>query len=119
LKGTQDILNIQPLIRFHLTEDWNLITRTIFPLTWQRSRRQTIYRLLKELLRESIDAHAELDAAVGRHVGVSARHLALYLDATVMFLNLGISQFAPERLEACKGAFFVLPVGASTPPRRR
>ena len=35
LKGTQDILNVQPVIPFHVTEDWNLITRTIFPLTWQ------------------------------------------------------------------------------------
>ena len=35
LKGTQNILDIQPVIPFHLTEDWNLITRTIFPLTWQ------------------------------------------------------------------------------------
>jgi hypothetical protein len=35
LKGTQDILNIQPVIPIHLSEDWNLITRTIFPLTWQ------------------------------------------------------------------------------------
>jgi len=35
LKGTQDILNIQPVIPIHLSEDWNLITRTIFPLIWQ------------------------------------------------------------------------------------
>ena len=35
LKGTQDILNIEPVIPIHLNEDWNLITRTIFPLTWQ------------------------------------------------------------------------------------
>lgn len=35
LKGTQDILNVQPVIPIHLNEDWNLITRTIFPLTWQ------------------------------------------------------------------------------------
>ena len=35
LKGTQDILNIQPVIPIHLNEDWNLITRTIFPLIWQ------------------------------------------------------------------------------------
>jgi hypothetical protein len=36
-KGTQDILNIQPVIPFHLNQDWNLITRTILPLTWSPS----------------------------------------------------------------------------------
>src|SRR5262249_5051660 len=35
LRGTQNILNVQPVIPIHLTPDWNLITRTIFPLTWQ------------------------------------------------------------------------------------
>ena len=34
---TQNILNIQPVLPFHLGEDWNLITRTIFPLVWQPS----------------------------------------------------------------------------------
>lgn len=34
---TQEILNIQPVIPVHVTEDWNLITRTIFPLVWQPS----------------------------------------------------------------------------------
>ena len=29
-----------------------------------------------------IDPHAELDAAIGRHIGVSFRHLALHLDGT-------------------------------------
>jgi hypothetical protein len=33
--GTQDILNIQPVIPFELDKDWNLITRTIIPLIWQ------------------------------------------------------------------------------------
>ncbi|MBN8548751.1 MAG: neuromedin U [Deltaproteobacteria bacterium] len=32
---TQDILNIQPVIPFQISEDWNLITRTITPLIWQ------------------------------------------------------------------------------------
>jgi hypothetical protein len=36
-KGTQDLLNIQPVIPIHLNEDWNLITRTILPLVWQPS----------------------------------------------------------------------------------
>jgi hypothetical protein len=33
LHGTQDILNIQPVVPFHLNQDWNLITRTIMPVT--------------------------------------------------------------------------------------
>ena len=36
-KGTQEILNIQPVIPIHLNEDWNLITRTILPLVWNPS----------------------------------------------------------------------------------
>jgi hypothetical protein len=35
--GTQEILNIQPVIPIHLTEDWNVITRTILPLVWNPS----------------------------------------------------------------------------------
>ena len=35
LSGTQDILNIQPVIPVTINEDWNLITRTIVPLIWQ------------------------------------------------------------------------------------
>lgn len=35
--GTQDILNIQPVIPIHLNDDWNLITRTILPLVWNPS----------------------------------------------------------------------------------
>jgi hypothetical protein len=33
--NTQNILNIQPVIPFHITKDWNMITRTIIPLIWQ------------------------------------------------------------------------------------
>ncbi len=36
-KGTQDILNIQPVVPIHLNQDWNLITRTILPLIWSPS----------------------------------------------------------------------------------
>jgi hypothetical protein len=36
-KGTQEILNIQPVIPIHLNDDWNLITRTIVPLIWSPS----------------------------------------------------------------------------------
>ncbi len=33
-KGTQNILNIQPVIPIGVGKDWNIITRTIFPLIW-------------------------------------------------------------------------------------
>jgi hypothetical protein len=33
--GTQNILNIQPVLPITLNDDWNLITRTIMPLIWQ------------------------------------------------------------------------------------
>ncbi|HSD43934.1 MAG TPA: hypothetical protein VLD36_18965 [Burkholderiales bacterium] len=33
--GTQNILNIQPVIPFSLGKDWNLITRTILPIVTQ------------------------------------------------------------------------------------
>ena len=36
-KGTQEILNIQPVIPIHVNADWNVITRTILPLIWQPS----------------------------------------------------------------------------------
>jgi hypothetical protein len=36
-KGTQDILNIQPVIPIHVNEEWNVITRTILPLVWSPS----------------------------------------------------------------------------------
>ena len=35
LSGTQNILNIQPVIPIELNKDWNIITRTILPLIWQ------------------------------------------------------------------------------------
>jgi hypothetical protein len=35
--GTQDILNIQPVIPIRINEDWNVITRTIVPLVWSPS----------------------------------------------------------------------------------
>jgi len=35
--GTQNILNIQPVIPIHITPDWNVITRSILPLIWQPS----------------------------------------------------------------------------------
>jgi hypothetical protein len=38
-KGTQDILNIQPVIPIDINEDWNIITRTILPLVWNPSLR--------------------------------------------------------------------------------
>lgn len=33
--GTQNILNIQPVIPITLNKEWNLITRTILPLIWK------------------------------------------------------------------------------------
>ena len=35
--GTQDILNVQPVIPIHINPDWTVITRTILPLVWQPS----------------------------------------------------------------------------------
>ena len=34
-KGTQNILNIQPVIPISVDKDWNIITRTILPVVWQ------------------------------------------------------------------------------------
>ena len=36
-KGTQNILNIQPVIPISVSRDWNIITRTILPLIWNPS----------------------------------------------------------------------------------
>ncbi len=36
-QGTQDILNVQPVIPIHINDDWNVITRTILPVVWQPS----------------------------------------------------------------------------------
>ena len=33
--GTQNVLNIQPVIPVHLTPNWNLINRIILPVAWQ------------------------------------------------------------------------------------
>ncbi len=35
--GTQENLNIQPVIPIHINPDWTVITRTILPLVWQPS----------------------------------------------------------------------------------
>jgi hypothetical protein len=35
--GTQENLNIQPVIPIHINQDWTIITRTILPLIWQPS----------------------------------------------------------------------------------
>jgi hypothetical protein len=32
--GTQNILNVQPVIPFHVGTEWNIITRTILPIVW-------------------------------------------------------------------------------------
>jgi hypothetical protein len=36
-KGTQNILNIQPVIPISVSNDWNIITRTIVPVIWNPS----------------------------------------------------------------------------------
>jgi hypothetical protein len=36
-KGTQSILNIQPVYPISVNENWNIITRTILPVIWQPS----------------------------------------------------------------------------------
>src|SRR5262245_51173532 len=36
-KGTQNILNIQPVIPIEINKDWNVITRTIVPVIWNPS----------------------------------------------------------------------------------
>jgi hypothetical protein len=36
-KGTQNILNIQPVVPISINDDWNIITRTILPVIWQPS----------------------------------------------------------------------------------
>ncbi len=36
-RGVQDILNIQPVVPFGITEEWNVITRTILPVAFNPS----------------------------------------------------------------------------------
>ena len=36
-KGTQNVLNIQPVIPISVNDDWNVITRTIVPVIWNPS----------------------------------------------------------------------------------
>src|SRR5262245_54807564 len=36
-KGTQNILNIQPVIPISVSSEWNIITRTIVPVIWNPS----------------------------------------------------------------------------------
>jgi hypothetical protein len=35
--GTQELLNIQPVVPFHINPDWNIIVRGILPLVWSPS----------------------------------------------------------------------------------
>jgi len=80
---------------------------------------------LRPRLASAADPHAELDAAIGRHIGISLRHLALHLDcaahrvddtaklheqaiaggfynAAAVLLDFGIGQLAPQRLQRGK-----------------
>ena len=36
-KGTQDNLQLQPVVPIHVNEDWNVITRTVLPFVWSPS----------------------------------------------------------------------------------
>jgi hypothetical protein len=36
-KGTQNVLNIQPVVPVSISDDWNIITRTIVPVIWMPS----------------------------------------------------------------------------------
>jgi hypothetical protein len=36
-KGTQDVLQIQPVVPIHVNPDWNVITRTVASLVWSPS----------------------------------------------------------------------------------
>ena len=38
VEETQNVLNIQPVLPFALSDDWNIITRTIFPIISQPGR---------------------------------------------------------------------------------
>lgn len=40
--GTQNILNIQPVIPISINKDWNIITRTIVPVIWNPSLGPTV-----------------------------------------------------------------------------
>ena len=40
-RRAQNVLNIQPVIPFHISEKWNLITRTILPVVWQPNDQPT------------------------------------------------------------------------------
>jgi hypothetical protein len=42
LKGTQEILNIQPVIPIEVNPEWNVITRTIIPVIWNPALSPTI-----------------------------------------------------------------------------
>ncbi len=36
-RGTQYVVNLQPVIPFHVNDDWNIITRAILPVVWNPS----------------------------------------------------------------------------------
>jgi len=36
-QGTQDILQLQPVVPIHVSDDWNVITRTVLPFVWSPS----------------------------------------------------------------------------------
>ena len=36
-KGTQDVLEFEPVVPFHVTPDWNIIARAVIPVFWNPS----------------------------------------------------------------------------------
>ena len=48
--GTQNILNIQPVIPISVTKEWNVITRTIVPVIWNPSLPGDALRRAAQLL---------------------------------------------------------------------
>jgi hypothetical protein len=36
-RGTQNVVNLQPVIPFHVNDNWNIITRAILPIVWNPS----------------------------------------------------------------------------------
>ncbi len=71
--GTQDILNIQPVIPIHINADWNIITRTILPLIWQPSFAAGQHRAVRHrpdhVLGVPVAEQPRQRLAVGRRAG--------------------------------------------------
>ncbi len=72
----QNVLNIQPVIPFHISEKWNLITRTILPVVWQPNDQPTqgwFWRFESQLVLISSQAR-QVDLGRGAGFRSSDRH---------------------------------------------